>query len=205
MHLDPDGTRAYDAVEAPAPPDPGRRGPHGRDAEGALREQLVAWAADCVVRGGVDLGDGRLSDQVNELEVLTFLEATVRALDDGREISLEELEVERRELHLIEVQGHRGDPDRRLRTVEERVRVEVGPFIVTGNLHRPPNTQPMAALSRWARFVPMTDAVVVVTGSADGQHEDVLLVNRERIGKTEPVAVVPVFIPPPAAEAVAPA
>lgn len=159
-----------------------------------MREQLVAWAGDCVVKGEVDLAEGRLSDHVNELEVVTFFDATLRAFDDGREVTMDELEVERRELHVIEVHGHRGDPVRRLRTVEERVTVELGPFVVTGNLHRPPNAQPLAALSRWSRFVPMTDAVVAIHGvTSDAQHQDVILVNRERIAKTEPIAVVPVF------------
>ncbi len=159
-----------------------------------MREQLVAWAGDCVVRGEVELGDGRLSDHINELDVMTFFDASLRALDDGHELNMGELEVERHELHVIEVHGHRGDPLRRLRTVEERVTVELGPFIVTGNLHRPPSTQPLAALSRWSRFVPMTDAVVAMKGvMAEGVYKDVVLVNRERIARTEPIAVVPVF------------
>jgi hypothetical protein len=142
----------------------------------------------------VELGDGRLSDRVNELDVVTFFDATLRALDDGHELTMGELEVERHELHVIEVRGHRGDPVRRLRTVEERVTVELGPFVVTGNLHRPPHTQPLAALSRWSRFVPMTDAVVAMKGvMAEGLHEDVVLVNRERIVKTEPISVIPAF------------
>jgi len=41
-----------------------------------VREQLVAWAGDCVVRGVVELGDGRVSDQVNELDVVTFFDAS---------------------------------------------------------------------------------------------------------------------------------
>lgn len=154
----------------------------------------MAWAGDCVVQGEVEFGEGRLSDRVNELEVVTFFDATLRAFDDGREVSMGELEVERRELHVIEVHGRRGDPVRRLRTIEERVSVEVGPFVVTGNLHRPPNSLPLAALSRWSRFVPMTDAVVAIKGTtADGVHQDVVLVNRERIAKTEPISVVPAF------------
>ena len=52
-----------------------------------VREQLVAWAGDCMVRGGVELGDGRLSDQVNELDVVTFFDATLRAFDDGHEVA----------------------------------------------------------------------------------------------------------------------
>ena len=59
-------------------------------------------------------------------------------IDDGHEVTLPEVEVERRELHLVEVDGHRGDPVRRKRTVEEPVHMEVGPFLVQGYLHRPP-------------------------------------------------------------------
>lgn len=156
-----------------------------------MGEPLVAWAEDCVVRGEVDLADGRLSDVVNELDILTFTAASLEALEDGRTVDVGELEVERRDLHLIEVRGRRGDPIRRLRTVEERVVLEVGPFTVTGNLHRPPNTQPMAALSRWSRFVPVTDAVFRPGPDAPERHEDVLLVNRERIAKSQPLHYMP--------------
>lgn len=165
-----------------------------------MREELVAWAGDCVVRGSVELGEGRLSDQLNELDVVTFHDATLRALDDGRVVVLDELEVERGELHVIEVRGRRGDPVRRLRTVEDRVQVELGPFVVTGSLHRAPNTQPLAALTRWARFVPMTDAVVGLRdGDAADVAQEVVLVNRERISRTIPQAAVPTAAPSPAA------
>ena len=158
-----------------------------------MGEQLVAWAGDCMVRGVVELGDGRLSDQVNELDVVTFYAATLRALDDGHEVAVDELEVERGELHVIEVQGRRGDPVRRRRTVEERVTVELGPFVVTGNLHRPPSTQPLAALSSWARFVPMTDAVVGLREQEERVTREVVLVNRERISKAVPLWAIPVY------------
>jgi hypothetical protein len=159
-----------------------------------MREPLLAWAGDCVVEGSVDLGEGRLSDQVNEREVVTFFDATLHALDDGHEVAVDELEVGRGELHVIAVQGRRGDPSRRLRTVEERVTVELGPFVVTGNLHRPPNTAPLASLSRWQRFVPMTDARVgFKEGDADPVAREVVLVNRDRVARTIPIAAVPVF------------
>jgi hypothetical protein len=162
----------------------------------AMREQMVAWAGDCVVRGDVSIGDGRLSDHVNQMELLTFFGATLDSLEDGHRVQVDELEVERHELHIIEVQGHRGDPTRRLRTVSERVWMQVGPFEVTGNLHRPPSAAPMASLSRWMRFVPMTDVEIHVAGSAESTlKKDVVLVNRERISKTEPVNTVPFFSP----------
>lgn len=152
-----------------------------------MGEQLVAWAEDCIVRGDVEFEDGRLSDVVNGLDVVTFTSATLEALDDGHRVDVPELEVERRDLHLIEVTGRRGDPSRRLRTVEERVVIEVGPYVVTGNLHRPPNTHAMAALGRWATFVPVTDAEFRLGRDAPERHRDVLLVNRERISKAEPL------------------
>jgi hypothetical protein len=165
-----------------------------------VREQLIAWAGDCIVRGSVELGEGRLSDQVNELDTITFHHATLRALDDGREVDLDELEVDRGELHVIEVRGRRGDPVRRKRTVEERVILELGPFAVTGNLHRPPSALPMASLGGWARFVPVTDAQVALREDGEGPSlHEVVLVNRERVGKAIPVNAIPVFSnePPP--------
>ena len=115
---------------------------------------------------------------------------------------MDELEVERASCTSSRSEGRRGDPDRRLRTVEERVTLELGPFLVTGNLHRPPNTQPMAALSRWARFVPLTDAVVGLRDrDDDGVTQEVVLVNRGRITNARPHAAVPIYtdgLPAPA-------
>ncbi len=163
-----------------------------------MREQVVAWAGDCIVRGDVELGEGRLSDQVNDLDIVTFYDVTLQALDDGREVRQDELEVGRGELHVIEVRGRRGDPERRLRTVEEHVALELGPFVVTGNLHRPPHTQPLAALSRWARFVPLTDAVVSMRDrEGDRVAEEVVLVNRDRISRTDHLMAPPFHAPVP--------
>jgi hypothetical protein len=164
-------------------------------AEGAVREQLVAWAGDCMVRGSVELEEGRLSDQLNDREVVTFYDATLMSLDDGHEVAVGELEVERHELHVIPAQGRRGDPTKRIRTVEERISMELGPYLVTGNLHRMPTAQALAALTRRTRFVPVTDAIVVVRARPDDEpmHEEVVLVNLDRIGRTKTVSLVPVM------------
>lgn len=156
-----------------------------------MQETLVAYAGDCVVRGDVELGDGRLSDEVNGRELLMFRTATLEAFDDGHQVVMDELEVERRDLHVIEVNGRRGDPTRRLRTVEERVVLEIGPFIVTGNLHRAPHTQALAALASWSKFVPVTDAVFQMGPDAPQRHQDVLLVNRDRISKSSALGYMP--------------
>jgi hypothetical protein len=166
-----------------------------------MREPLVAWAGDCRVRGEVDLPEGRLSDQVNDGDLLTFFGATLESLEDGHEVMLDELEVERRELHLIAADGRQGDPIRRTRTITDPVRLEIGPFRVTGNLHRHPASQPMAALSRHARFVPMTDATLdLLDGSRPSEELPVLLVNRALVRKHEPLAGIPVWADDTAAD-----
>jgi hypothetical protein len=140
----------------------------------------------------------RLSDQVNEGELLTFFGATLESLDDGHEVALEELEVERRELHLIEIDGHQGDPDRRTRTIEDPVRLEIGPFRITGSLHRHPAAQPLAALTRRQRFVPVTGAIIdLLDGSRASLQRDVVLVNRELVGKHEALSQVAVWADDP--------
>jgi hypothetical protein len=167
-----------------------------------MRESLVAWAGDCQVRGEIDLGEGRLSDQVNEGDLLTFFGATLEALEDGHQVVLDELEVERRELVMIEIEGHQGDPGRRTRTIADPVRLEVGPFRVTGNLHRHPASQPFAALTRHQRFVPVTDVTIdLLDGSRSTFSRDVVLVNRELVQKHEPLAQIPVWGDDPAPDA----
>ena len=171
-----------------------------------MRQPIVAWAGDCVVRGDISLDEGRLSDRVNELELLTFFGATLEALDDGHEVRVDELEVERRELHLIEVNGRRGDPARRLRTVEERVTMEIGPFVVTGNLHRAPQNAPLAALAGWAKFVPVTDVEFSVSGRNDtASRREVILVNRDRIAKAQSLTGIQVHASEPWESNTAPA
>ena len=163
-----------------------------------MRESMVAWAGDCRVHGEVDLDERRLSDQVNEGELLTFFSARLESLADGHELAMDELEVERRELHLIEIDGHQGDPERRTRTIEDPVRLEIGPFRITGSLHRHPAAQPLAALTRRQRFVPVTGAVIdLLDGSRTSLQRDVILVNRELVGKHEPLSQVPVWADEP--------
>ncbi|HEY4190910.1 MAG TPA: hypothetical protein VGM28_10830 [Candidatus Limnocylindrales bacterium] len=162
-----------------------------------VRERLIAWAEDCRVQGDVEFDEGRLSDLVNEREVVTFYAASLTALADGHEVRLDEVEVERRELSLIEVEGRRGDPQRRLRTIREHVRLDAGPYTVTGYVHRSPSAHSLNALHHWSRFLPVTDADVEVGGGAsEAVHHEVVLVNRDRVRAYELLhEVVPTWEP----------
>jgi hypothetical protein len=58
-----------------------------------------------------------------------------------------------------------------------------------------PTAQALAALTRRTRFVPVTDAIVVMRDRPDDapMQEEVVLVNLDRIGKTKAVSLVPVM------------
>jgi hypothetical protein len=170
---------------------PGEWGPAMGGLEDGVVDELQAWAEDCVLTGGVELPEGRLSDIVNHLDLLQFRPARVEALEDGRVLELDELEVERRDLHVMRVTGRAGDPERRLRTVREKVVMEVGPFRVRGNLHRAPNAAPLAAVHRWTRFIPVTEAEFSLSDTDHAWQDATILVNRDLIGKVELVEDVP--------------
>jgi hypothetical protein len=54
------------------------------------------------------------------------------------------------------------DARQRLHRPRQAVRLQVGPYVVTGGAHVPPGTQPTAFLLRHRRrFVPLTDAWIV--------------------------------------------
>lgn len=157
-----------------------------------MREELIAWAEDCVVRGPAELPDGRLSDVVNATDLLHLAPARLEALDDGRVIELDELELERRDIHFVLARGRDGDPTRKLRTVREPVAIEVGPFVVHGNLHRSPSAPPLSSVTVMAaKFVPVTEATFALGTTGTPARADVLLVNRELIARTSPLDSLP--------------
>jgi hypothetical protein len=53
---------------------------------------------------------------------------------------------------------------------------------------------PLAALSHWGTFVPVTQARITFReGEGEPMLREVVLVNRERIDKTEPLAAIQIF------------
>ena len=125
-----------------------------------MRLQLVAYAADCIIRGTVDLPDGRLTDAVAAIEVITFRDASLRALEDGHLVRCDELSVARDALCLVEVHGPRGDARRRVRTVEEMLAAEIGPYLVTAKVHTMPTANLMASVLRRGPILAMTHGMI---------------------------------------------
>lgn len=126
-----------------------------------VRLDLVAYATDCIVRGWVDLAEGRLSDVLASSPGLLFHDVQLQALDDGRSLAADQLAINVAELCAVEVGGgQRGDRARRVRTVEQTVSAEIGPYRVTADVHTIPTADLLTSIVRRGPILAMTDAVI---------------------------------------------
>ncbi len=142
--------------------------------------ELDAYAADCRLFGEVDLGEGRLTDLLNDVAELRIVDAQLESLVDGHLARSPELVVDRDELFAVVATGTRGTAARRLHTRASKVVVQLGPYYVTGSIHGTAASNPLAGVLRRAPWVPLTDAVISYRrGSQDvGDRIPTLLINR---------------------------
>jgi hypothetical protein len=118
---------------------------------------IVAFAADCAVAAQVRLDQERLSDLLNRGERYHLTSPLVRSLDDGRIVELEELDLFRDELLVVQMSGSRGNRQRRVRATVCRVELQVGPYRVSGDLHIRPGTDPLASFSHRQDGLPVEE------------------------------------------------
>ena len=142
-----------------------------------------AYAADCRVHGQIEVGEGRLSDQLNRTPELLIRDARLEGLDDGQLVDMSEITIARDELCAVVVSGPRGDVARRLHTRTTHVEVEVGPYLVEGRVHGTPASEPLAVFLRQVAWVPLTEATVKYRCGAGDVSEEIatLLVNRHLV------------------------
>jgi hypothetical protein len=158
-----------------------------------LRLDLVAYAMDCIVSGSVDLPDGRLTDALATIDEILFRDATLQALEDGRLVKLDQLAVARDELCVVEVHGPRGDPNRRVRTVEDLLAAVIGPYLVTANAHTIPTANLLASVVRRSPILAMTDGVIEfrMAGDPVQRRADVLALALARVSSLQHPEFVP--------------
>jgi len=142
--------------------------------------ELDAFAADCRVFGDVELGEGRLTDLLNELAELRIGNAHLESLVDGHIAQADELVVSRDELYAVVAVGPRGSAARRLHTHASKVVAQLGPYHVAGSIHGTAASNPLAGVLRRAPWVPLTDAVITYQKGAHAVSEGfpTLLINR---------------------------
>ncbi len=142
--------------------------------------ELDAYAADCRLFGRVDLGERRLTDELNAATELRIEDARLESLEDGHLVEAGEVTVTTDELYAVVASGPRGEPARRIRTHATRVVVKLGPYTVVGLAHGTPASDPLFTAIRRAAWLPLTDAEVSYHRGHDAVTDaaDTLLVNR---------------------------
>ena len=145
--------------------------------------ELDAYPTDCRAYGQVNLGEGRLSDQLNRTLELHIRRARLEDLADRQVVTMPEFTIARDELCAVVASGPRGDAARRRNTRTARVEAEVGPYRVLGRVHGPPTGDPFASVLRRAAWLPLTEATVTYRRGPDDVTDKVttLLVNRHLI------------------------
>ncbi len=141
---------------------------------------LDAYAADCRLFGRVELGERRLTDELNAIPELRIADARLESLEDGHVVEAGEVTVTTDELYAVVATGPRGEPARRLRTHARRVVVNLGPYTVVGMAHGTPASDPLSAAIRRAPWLPLTDAQISYRRGPDAvtDEAETLLVNR---------------------------
>lgn len=144
---------------------------------------VTTWAEDCILTGTVADPGGRFSDDVNASGRIELAGVSVEALDDGRRFDLDSVILGVDDICAVELLANRGDPRRRIGTVRHRVVAEIGPYLVSGDLHTLRGVKPVAALRHRPAIVALTSAVLELPG-VDGMRRwesETIGLNQNRI------------------------
>lgn len=143
--------------------------------------EFAGYAGDCRVFGRVASMGERLTDLLNAGDRITVRDVRLEALEDGHAVSLPDLVMELSDLHAVIGHGPRGLRDQRIRTEEHRLRLGIGPYVILGDLHTPPDRDPIGDVLKRPSMVPLTNATIAYQFAGQAHAEDIgtLIVNRQ--------------------------
>ena len=153
--------------------------------------EFRGYAGDCIIQGRLDVPDDvRLTDFLNKSETYPVAEMSLYSLDDGHVVPAGEQQLEPDEIWAVEPTDENARSDLHLRTREVEVELDMPPYRVTGFLHGINTGDPLAALDRRGRMIPLTDSVIRFTYAAREISRDapVLVVNRDKADSIKAIA-----------------
>ena len=149
--------------------------------------ELIAFTADCRIRGAIPLADDRLSDMLNSVSRVVIRGAVIEDLVDGLPPETADLTLPVGSIVAVLVSGRRGVDSRRRKTEVHRARIGLSRFVVSGSLHVPPGVMahlgsgdPALVLAGRDVLVPLTEATITYDTADDPTTEqfETILVNR---------------------------
>jgi len=175
------------------------------EVPGRSEVAFVAFGEDCVLAARLAMPAERLTDLLNDQDRYQLLDVIVESLADGHTVEIPGVEVHRDELLLVIAAGPRGHAQRRQRTRQHAVVMQLGPYLVQGHFHGLPGADPLPSLRRRKTMVPLTDAWIeyVAGGAVQRTHVDTVIVNRDCLDwvvEAEDESLDPPELPTPAAK-----
>jgi hypothetical protein len=151
---------------------------------------VIMYAEDCILSGLIQIGESRLSDQLNDRVDHLLTDVEVTSLEDGHRLTLPDLVIAGDDIMAVDATGPRGDPEKRRRTRQYRIVAKLGPYTIRGYFHTLPGADPLASFGRRAAFVPLTDAWLEFSLAGETMRADAgtLLLNRDTADWVQTVA-----------------
>lgn len=144
---------------------------------------FVAYSTSERLSGRVRLDRARLTDMLNSHQEFVLVDALAERLPEGGSMVVPEILLRRNELALVRVGGPRGNRALRIPTIEHRLVLRTGRYLVAGRLHSNHGQDPLAALRARDPMVPLTDAAIMFRVGPDIVEEPggTIVVNRDLV------------------------
>lgn len=145
--------------------------------------EFLAYAEDCVLAGWIRLTTERLTDLLNSHDEYELVDVRAEGFDTAEAMEVRSVIVPRSDLSLVQAVGPRGPRDRRLRTRQHPIAVQVGRYQVRGYLHALPGADPILSFQRRGAMVPLTNASIEFShgGTVQRRSAATVIVNRQRV------------------------
>ncbi len=145
--------------------------------------EFLAYAEDCILAGWIRLTTERLTDLLNAHDEYELIDVRAEGFDTAPTVEVRNVVVPRSELSLVHAVGPRGPRDRRLRTRQHPIAMQVGRYQVRGYLHALPGADPVHSFQRRRPMVPLTDASIEYSngGTIQRRSAATVIVNRHLV------------------------
>ncbi len=140
------------------------------------------YSGDCLIHGRLELPEEfRLTDFLNTADLYPVNSVSLYALEDGHQVSAGSQELAVDDLWAVEPTDSGVRAQFHVPTRAVNVELEMPPYRIAGYLHGVNTGDPLAAVHRRRRMIPLTDAVIQFTyaGREVSRETNVLIVNRD--------------------------
>jgi hypothetical protein len=199
LRLALDGSKEPDEVVSGLPPTLAWADPafDGTTVTPGPLVDFVAYADDCTLSGQIRLGEGRLTDLLNDQDAWQLVNVMAESFDGVELVESTEVVIPRHDIIVVHATGPRGSNEQRYRTNLHPVLVNAGQLRIRGYLHARPGLDPLAVIQRSRPMVPLTDASIEYGhhGMWERRKVGTIVINRDRIDRIERAAEYEVEVP----------